>query len=349
MSDIIATTGEATASEAPASFGSLAADVLAQSENPGTDEGQAAPAADAPAGEAGDLEADAGEGTEGGEAPEGESAEQAEQAEILNALEAIDRDTLTPEQQVTYDELLAAHKSMQADYTRKTQKVAEQARTMEQQVAAEVEARMAALREEFAPQTPEAPADADFEAQLWSGLGEPVSIEQAIDAEGPEGISTYIMQQATFIARREVMAAIQQVIAPQLSQVNSFVTEQQANTVDGILTAFTTANPDIAKLEGGVDLAIQLVQGGVAKTLDDAAPMVRSIKLGDQKVQQATQLGIQAGAAQAKAVKEARERINVPSGATVPHTPAASQLKGQGFGSIAQAIVAGIPDDEPAV
>jgi len=322
----------------PVTFGSIAADTLRESENP-TDE--ATPAV-----------ADTGTAPEGDPAVASEVVdgkkvdpdEQAPEDEVLNALEGLDRDAMTPENQATYDALVAARKSMQGDYTRKTQAVKQ---TVAEQVAEGIAAKMAEFQAAPTPQAqPAAPSDEDYEASLWEGLPVPtMTLAEAMEAEGPEGLEAYIAQQVDYRsgynARKEVMAAVRDVLAPQIAGLSNFVSTAQSDASDQMLGAFRTANPDLAGADGGVDMALKMLESGLAGTLEEAAPMARLLLFGNEHIQKATEMGFTAGQKRQKTIKDAQSRFSVPAGSTGASATDASKLKGKSFAQIREMTLSG--------
>lgn len=347
-------------SEAAPSFSSVAASVIEASENP---VGEAAPEP-APAGE---PAAAAPEGTPaagGGEAPTGEAGETPAAAEggneprtdeVLNALADWKREDVPEDLLPIYDTVVEARKHMQADYTRKTMAVAEERKEVEAaqadldaRIQAGVQAQLVALGVPMQGQPQQgAPANADPMMRFWSpDMGEPVTIEQAMEAADPSLFQRYVSQQTTVAARAAAMDVFNQLVGPQLQQVTGTVQSQQERAADAYVEAFALANPELAANPDGLDTALRLVQSGLARDLDDAAPKAMQILFGEQRVAQAAQVGYQAAQTAAANVAANKEQYSVPSNSTVPKPAPGTGLKGLTFGQIGQKVVEGYENGE---
>lgn len=234
---------------------------------------------------------------------------------IPDPLEGIDRETLEPAQQAAYDDLAARYKSMQADATRKWTAAADLKReatasigerTALEAKVAEMEARLGALN------PPAQEAGVDTEALLWTGLGEPITEQAALEDATGKTLFAFNRQIAVVEARRAARDAFG-IMAPQVENVAGQLTAAQQAAYAGEVTTFMGANPDVEPYR---DQMAGLLESGVAKTLDEAAEWVRGRFTTDERVAQALQLGQAAGEQKAKAVGANQAAFSVPAGST---------------------------------
>lgn len=336
--------GSAEVTSDESSFASIAAGIVEASENPPVVDGDAAAAAsgDEAAGDLGVETAEAAAAEAGSEGSEEPSQAQA----VLNTLANLNRDDLSPEMQVVYDELTERYRLMQADYTRKTTATAEERKALDAQQA-EFDARVASqVSEQLArfgitqlQQPGEATAQAApaiDEAVLWDGLGERISLEAALADEDPAKLDTYTKQQAIVAARQVVLEMFHEVIEPRLTQVASSFEESRMSESRRVVDTFLAANPDIAP---HFDKVLGVLKAGLASDLDEGAAVVRRIVNGDSDAQRLIEMGVQAGRAQAQVAKDNREQFSTPSSSTAPKQGQQFSPK-QSFNEIAATVAA---------
>lgn len=325
------------------SFASIAAGIVDASENPPAVEGDAAAAAsgDETAGDLGVETAEAAAAEAGSVGSEEPSQAQA----VLNTLANLNREDLSPEMQVVYDELTERYRLMQADYTRKTTATAEERKALDAQQA-EFDARVASqVSEQLARfgisqvQAVDATAQAApviDEAVLWDGLGERISLEAALNDPDPAKLDALIEQRAEVKARKVALEMFTEVIEPRLTQVASSFEESRMSESRRTVDTFLTANPDLAP---HFDKVLGVLKAGLASDLDEGAAVVRRIVNGDADAQKLIEMGVQAGRAQAQVAADNRQQFSTPSSSTAPKQ--GQQFSpSQSFNEIAAAVVA---------
>ena len=279
------------------------------------------------------------------EAPEG--IEQPNQ--VFTDLANLSRDDVPEDLLPLYDRLSEAGKQQQADYTRKTQALAEQRKSVptqadfEASVQAEVQRQLAAAQQFVPQQAPQQPietpgVDPALEAALWSGVGEPIALEAALAADTPEMLATYMRQQAVVESRRAQIEAMQTVYMPQVNALQDTIFQAQVSQAESIMSELAAANPDLAAVPGGLDTAVRLVRDGYAANIEDGVDRARYLLLGPQVAADAARLGQQIGATRKADIDEKKQQFSVPSGATRP-IQNGPQVKGKTFDEIAAAVV----------
>jgi hypothetical protein len=256
------------------------------------------------------------ESAQGEEAPEGTPAEQ-----MQSLLEKAQGDISKLDPEKVPEELRGFLRSMQADYTRKTQAVAEQRKALEAPTPQDGE--VAALRERLAALEGqrgaafagvEAPEDTvgllirqQVEAETHSPL---IEYEQMAASTDPATLKTYLEQQILLGARREVMSYHNQVVARELGSVQGSIEATREAEAAARADAYFASNP--ALLPYADSLIAPLVERGA--TLEDAGQMVQSA-LADA-ASKGYAIGSETGRTQAKAVQAAQAQFSVPSGST---------------------------------
>lgn len=333
------TPGAAASAEpqAPATFDSVAAGVVADFENPTPDAGDTGETPEASTEDAGDLEAEAGDTPEGEDGAEGEGGDQAEQNTVLNALADLPRDQVPEDLLPLYDRLIDARKQMQADYTRKTQAVAQQRSELQEQIDAGVQQALAQLYPQGIPQQgttePQAPGTPLAEV-VWTGLGDgkPMTIEQVWESTNPADLGNFIVASA----RQVVAEAMQGVINPRLESLAQYAESATEKAAAAYVDQFVSEHPEV---EPYLDEAIMLVERGAEPDLESAAQTVLWKHTGEQQLAQAVELGVQAGAARKAEIDDNKQRFSTPSGSTKPATGKTIR-KGMSFDEVAAAVVA---------
>lgn len=326
---------EASEPSAPSTFDSIASGVTEGFENPAADETDTG---DAPIGDGGEGTPDpdgAAEPAPGDEGAPAAGDDEAEADEVLNALANLNRDDVPEELKPMYDQLIEARRNMQADYTRKTQKVADESKSIAQ-VYEELEALRAQVNQPIqAPLPQETPGDyPDLREVAWSGLGKPMDIMEALETQD-NGVALGNYMVAT--ARQVVMEAMQQAVLPRLEDVSSKVESRRVDEADRAISAWESSNPDIAD---HIDKAVALIEAGLASDLGDAAEKVRLMVKGPEQIQQAAAVAMRAGEEKARNIAKAQEQFSVPAGSTTPR-PSATPT-GTSFDEIAAGVVSQI-------
>jgi hypothetical protein len=251
-----------------------------------------------------------------GTTSEGDAAtgEADEQAGTLPELEGVDPETLTPELRAVYDRLVQERTAQQADYTRKTQALAEQRRAAESQTSAleqqvaNMQAQLAAFAtQQQVPDPTQGPADDSF---LYAGLGDRIDPTAAM--EDPQLFLRYQQQVATVEARRAAFE-VASVFGGQIGALTQQLEAQAAERAVTEVETFMGANAD---LEPYREQMAHFIGTGAAATLDDAAALVRASAFSHQREAEALALGAEMERKRAAAVQAAQDQFNVPSAST---------------------------------
>jgi hypothetical protein len=266
--------------------------------------GQAAPAA--PAAPAADNQP-ATEPAAAPAAPAGETPPAAATPSPLEAaLEGIDPEQLSPEMRAVYDRFIEQDKARHADYTRKTQALAEQRKALEAQQAPAPAAPAAA-----APAQPQTPGDE--EAELYAALGiQRVSYEEAIESQNPTMLKAYIDGQAQVQALR-MTRLMYGMVAPEVQQVTASVQATQDAVWAREVSTYMNSHPELEPYRQEMG---QLVTAGYP--LEEAGAFVGARYLEPERLAQAVQFGRSAAVERTEKVRDAQGRFSTPSGATKP-------------------------------
>lgn len=250
-------------------------------------------------------EGDEGDGEQDGE---GEPAEQTFEEEVAQALADLDRDSLTPELQALYDELQARQKGMLASFTKGKQQLSETERALQAKIEA-LEARLGEGTQQPAEQHQTAP---DVRTRAWDGLGEPMTLEQALETS-PEALDNYI----TARSREQIIEAMESYVAPQLQSLGMFVTASQHAAAQAELSRVTEAHPDLAAHPEGLNEAVTLMEAaaraGKPISLEVAAARAEAVLFSDQHKLKALVDGVKLGKQQQKVVETARKKVSTPA------------------------------------
>ncbi len=312
------------------SLGDIAARA-AESLEPSVESGQAtgAPAPETTANQAPAAGEEPGQSDDGGEAGEaGAAASEDPQAQTLELLKQVDWENPSDELiarlggQESFEVLKTAYKSMQADYTRKTQKVAEIKGFSEEEterlraiIAQEGQQQPTGAAPEAAPDRAGQLTPERVQAWLYEGLGEPLTFQQVIASENANDLDRYFRQLAQVAARTETFQ-FSQAVLPTVQQLQAQYGARDVAEANEQITTFFAANPD---LEAHRESIGALIAAG--KSLEEAGAFVRAATTRDQAVAQATTAAIQLGREQAKQVQDNQAAFSVPSSTTAPAGP----------------------------
>lgn len=279
----------------------------AEASHEAAEDGDGGTSADPPA--PATVDADAGEG----------AADAAQTA--ANLLEAVQGEAMRLDPEALPEELRPFIKQFQADYTRKTQQLAEQRKRAAEELAgdelaqlrqkiADLEGRTSAgTSQEGAQQAPDIKGFA--RARVEAELGPLISTEEFFSAQDNATVMRFLEQQTRLAAVEAVAQYHLEVVDPQVAGIQSTLTARQQAEVRSQYETFTRENPDLAPYEAEV---AALYSAG--KTLDEAAALVRKAVTADGAVANALATGAQIGEARAKQVAEAKDKYDVPHSST---------------------------------